>query len=462
MASTKPRWAARQDPAHEQLPPTRPAPAGHRRDAGQPGRPPADTEPVPGAGPAAIRTVTASAVGSLLDLLNDPGRNEPVLVVSVASDTGRPRVDPDRLAAAASGAQIAVLTDMVAAKAFSAIAEEWATYGGAVRLIPPESAHDIGGLFLTFPDTAPELTISRITRRLAAPRATRAVPAGLARVPARPAPFVPTPAQLPRPRQPDQAKPLPAQPDPDTSPVQFDNDRRPHPRAAAALAEPGFETAKPIAPAGLGEEADNTTHPSATAAQLAATTTTIHAQQLTDDLTGERAAHARTQRERDELYDELQRRDDTADDREDDFYLHPVFADPTAQFRHELDLRLLHKVDEATRTAHRPAEYTLGPMWLDDLEDRARTSKVRRTKVLDVAIHVLLGRAHTVPGLDVHQVRESAAGGASFIRRADGSVGWRASLQSSAPAARRLMWWSRPDGSIELARVAKHDDLRMP
>ncbi len=101
-------------------------------------------------------------------------------------------------------------------------------------------------------------------------------------------------------------------------------------------------------------------------------------------------------------------------------------------------------------------------MWLDDLEDLARTSKVRRTKVLDVAVHVLLNRAHTVPGLDVHQVRESAAGGVPFMRRADGSVGWRASLQSRAPAARRLMWWSRPDGSVELARVARHDDLRMP
>jgi len=68
-----------------------------------------------------------------------------------------------------------------------------------------------------------------------------------------------------------------------------------------------------------------------------------------------------------------------------------VFADPAAQFCHELDLRLLHKVDEATRTANRPARYTLGTMWRDDLEDLARTSKVRRTKVLDVAVHVLLG-----------------------------------------------------------------------
>ena len=56
-----------------------------------------------------------------------------------------------------------------------------------------------------------------------------------------------------------------------------------------------------------------------------------------------------------------------------------------------------------------------------------------------MAIHVLLGRAHTVPGLDVHQIRESAAGGAPYMRRADGSIGWQASLQSRAPAARRLM-----------------------
>jgi len=107
-----------------------------------------------------------------------------------------------------------------------------------------------------------------------------------------------------------------------------------------------------------------------------------------------------------------------------------------------------------TRTAHRPAGYALGTMWLDDLEDLARRSKVRRTKVLEAAIRVLVGRAHTIPGLDVHQIRESAAGGAPYVRRADGSIGWRASLQSRAPAARRLMWWSRPDGTVELARVA--------
>jgi len=278
----------------------------------------------------------------------------------------------------------------------------------------------------------------------------------------RPGPLRSSPPRHSSPAQRRQPKPLPARLDRGTSPVHPDRNLQPHPCATEGPAELGTDTTEHIPAAELVEGADSATVPGGPAAEPAGTPNSTHAQELEDDLAEERAAHEYTRRERDELYDELQRRDDTADDREDDFYLLPVFADPAAQFRHELDLRLLHKIDEATRTAHRPAGYTLGPMWVDDLQDLARTSKVRRTKVLDIVIHVLLGRAHTIPGLDVHQIRESAAGGAPHVRRADGSVGWRASLQSRAPAARRLMWWSRPDGTVELARVARHDDLRMP
>ena len=104
----------------------------------------------------------------------------------------------------------------------------------------------------------------------------------------------------------------------------------------------------------------------------------------------------------------------------------------------------------------------MGPRWLDDLNDLARTSKVRRTKVLDTVVSVLLNRADTVPGLSVHQLRTSAGGDSGFMRRDAGAITWRASLQSHAPAARRLMWWSCLDGTVELARVARHDDLKMP
>jgi hypothetical protein len=41
-------------------------------------------------------------------------------------------------------------------------------------------------------------------------------------------------------------------------------------------------------------------------------------------------------------------------------------------------------------------------------------------------------------------------------------MAWRAAVSTGTPAARRIMWWLTPAGTIELNRLAPHDDFDMP
>jgi hypothetical protein len=78
---------------------------------------------------------------------------------------------------------------------------------------------------------------------------------------------------------------------------------------------------------------------------------------------------------------------------------------------------------------------------------------------VEVSAHVASGRAHEIPSLELHQLRASVGGGAPQRTRQDGAKAWRCSLQAGTPAARRLHFWLLPDGRVELAKVAYHDDF---
>jgi S1 RNA binding domain len=101
-------------------------------------------------------------------------------------------------------------------------------------------------------------------------------------------------------------------------------------------------------------------------------------------------------------------------------------------------------------------EPVVGPDFLDSLE---RVHGVSRERVVEVCAHVVSGRAAEISGLELHQLRSSESGDASQLRRRDGAVAWRASLQVSTPAARRLHYWELPGGGVELAKIVYHDDF---
>jgi hypothetical protein len=101
-------------------------------------------------------------------------------------------------------------------------------------------------------------------------------------------------------------------------------------------------------------------------------------------------------------------------------------------------------------------EPVLGKDFLTSVED---VQGVARQRVVDVCAHVVSGRAKTIPGLELHPLRESEGGDAPQRRRADGAKAYRCSLQGNTPAARRLHYWELPGGGIELAKVVYHDDF---
>lgn len=98
----------------------------------------------------------------------------------------------------------------------------------------------------------------------------------------------------------------------------------------------------------------------------------------------------------------------------------------------------------------------LGPAFLESVEGIAGVS---RERIVEVCAHVASGRARDIPGLELHVLRTSETGGAPRRERADGAKAWRCSLQANTPAARRLHFWRLPDGRVELANVAYHDDF---
>ncbi|MCA9317343.1 MAG: S1 RNA-binding domain-containing protein [Planctomycetes bacterium] len=84
-------------------------------------------------------------------------------------------------------------------------------------------------------------------------------------------------------------------------------------------------------------------------------------------------------------------------------------------------------------------------------------------KVVEVCVQVASGRAHEIPGREVHLF--GARGSPALVRSRDGAKAWRCSLQDATASARRLHWWQIPGpdgGTVEFASVGTHDDYAMP
>lgn len=135
----------------------------------------------------------------------------------------------------------------------------------------------------------------------------------------------------------------------------------------------------------------------------------------------------------------------------------PVFADAEQGFRYAVLTAWARRTPVAEQPSRPLAEYALGPDFLASVRE---VDGVSVEKVADVVFEVVTGRAATLSGRELHQLRGSVAGGSGYVRRpADGATCWRASLQVNTPQARRLHYWQLPGGRIELSRVARHDDF---
>lgn len=135
----------------------------------------------------------------------------------------------------------------------------------------------------------------------------------------------------------------------------------------------------------------------------------------------------------------------------------PVFADPADQFGHEVYLTWLAQVSEPDRPAQQLRDYTLGAEFIASLD----ADLIDRDRVLALVVEILTRTVFTNRAREPHGLRTSSVGNAPQRERGDGALAWRAALRTRTPAAPRIHWWELPDGTVELAQAAHHDDYRI-
>jgi hypothetical protein len=134
-----------------------------------------------------------------------------------------------------------------------------------------------------------------------------------------------------------------------------------------------------------------------------------------------------------------------------------LFADALDQFDFEVRLAWARRTTPDEKASLALAQYDVLDGFMQSLND---VDGISRQKVVDVVVDVLTGRVHDLDSRESHQLRVSDGGASRYVTREDGSTCWRVALQRNTAQARRLHFWQRPDGSVDLSAVRKHDDMR--
>lgn len=133
-----------------------------------------------------------------------------------------------------------------------------------------------------------------------------------------------------------------------------------------------------------------------------------------------------------------------------------VYADPERQFRFEVELTWLASIDEPRRESDLAlAPYRLGRHFLDSVDAHIQSGGLSREQVLKAVVEVACGLAPRKPARSVKAWTVSRQGGQEC--RADGAVAWRVRVQTGAPSARRMKYWTT-NGSLEFDAIYHHDE----
>lgn len=143
-----------------------------------------------------------------------------------------------------------------------------------------------------------------------------------------------------------------------------------------------------------------------------------------------------------------------------------LFADPEDQLRYEVRHYYLHTVPVSQRSQWPLEDYLILPSFMEDLGSPDIRNSTGKARLISAITDVVCGRVYDVNSRKTHPLASStslkSAGNPPVTRSSDGAVAMRAAVQTGTPAARRIMWWRTPGRGVELARIATHDDMKMP
>lgn len=138
----------------------------------------------------------------------------------------------------------------------------------------------------------------------------------------------------------------------------------------------------------------------------------------------------------------------------------PLFDDPEEQFRHDVQEAYLRRWPPAERSHRTLRDYTVGKDFLASVND-PKFTLASYEQILNTVVDVLTRHAFRSKSRQAHPHGDEKAG-VSQLCREDGASAYRCTI-STTNGGPRLLWWEQPSRvGVELARVAHHDDYRMP
>lgn len=396
--------------------------------------------------------VGARDIGNLVSRMFDSSRDGALVVVSPASDTNRPRIDTQDLAALLPpGTELAVLETMTASERLSdAVDTQFQAYGGGIRVIlagasrtdhwrrhrlfrvyPGDDQHQACKAIAQFVESHPGVGGPR---QIGASSPTSVLSANQLEILSKFKQKLPgTTPVVPAPKPSAKPRPLP----------------KPGPFPTPASAP------SPI-PVALPDAVTSTELKRLFAAQTEAITKQVRGAIL-DDLIqlidNEQASLARERSRADSAEEELdQLRRRMAEQEEQQGYP-TVYRDAEKQFRWEVQHEWLTSVPEEERAQAPLNPYVISEVFLKSLDSDLLRS---RRRVIRIIVDILSG--HAWDRQKTHQYIIPPKAAAQRIVP-DGVTPWRTNVKTGAPGAPRLTWWQLTDGTIELNHIGHHDDM---
>lgn len=124
---------------------------------------------------------------------------------------------------------------------------------------------------------------------------------------------------------------------------------------------------------------------------------------------------------------------------------------------HEINLAWIERLGPQERLSYPlPKTFTLGPQFSKSIEELDNGQK---NKAFKAVVDVLTSYATELDARNIHPLREGEGASARDVIRSDGAICLRAYIEHKTSSARRLHYWQKRDGTMELSRVVLHDDM---